>query len=165
MGTDTKEEAASSPEKGRQQEAGKKADVPMDQLESRLQSDRLLRQLNGEILVLQRRAREHVASAHSIASTRLREVPQEAKRCALDLVADVISGAADLAVGELKRNDLTVDSFDALLTRHFGFVEACSCGLAMPADLRAQLVRFAALLDAQALLTGLVKQVKPRLAA
>lgn len=163
--SDAKEEASSSPEKGRQQEAAKNAGVPMNQLESRLQNDRLLRQLNGEILVLQRRAREHVASVHSIASARLREVPQEAKKCAFDLVAEVISGAADLAVSELKNNDLTVDGFDALLTRHFSFVEACSCGLAMPADLRTQLVRFAALLDAQALLTALVKQVKPRLAA
>jgi len=164
-GDDAKEESTSSAEKGREQGPASASRATIEQFESRLQNDRLLRQLNGELLVLQRRAREHLASPHSVASTSLREVPREAKKCALDLVAEVISGAADLAIVELRNSNLTVDDFDALLTRYFGFMEVCSCGLAMPVDLRTQLVRFAALLDAQALLTALVKHVKPQLAA
>jgi hypothetical protein len=137
-------------------------------LESRMQNDKLLRQLNKELLDLQRRAREHLQKPSG--SSILADISSEASSQTLQLVAEVLLVAteavlADVRVGDSKSKDISTSVLEASLKRHFGFVEAASCGLAMTTDLRTQLVRLGALLNAQALINALQKGVKPRLAA
>mmetsp|Transcript_8360 Transcript_8360/g.14087 ORF Transcript_8360/g.14087 Transcript_8360/m.14087 type:complete len:1240 (+) Transcript_8360:71-3790(+) len=134
-------------------------------LESRLQNDRLLRQLNSDLLDLQHRARSHLAKN---GATLLANITTEARSQALQLVAEILLTAAELAktdVSSIVAGGSNADDLDACLARHFDFVEACSCGLAMTMDLRTQLLRLGALLDSQAVICALEKGVKPRLAA
>eukprot|EP00927_Polykrikos_kofoidii_P024647 TRINITY_DN22373_c0_g2_i1.p1 TRINITY_DN22373_c0_g2~~TRINITY_DN22373_c0_g2_i1.p1 ORF type:complete len:946 (+),score=239.10 TRINITY_DN22373_c0_g2_i1:406-2838(+) len=128
-------------------------------LESRLQSDRLLRQLNNELIALQRRARGHLTGRAGTA--KVAEVPTEARASVLSLAAELLSEATEAVFAAFEPS---MKAFQALLTEHFQFVETCGQNLAMPVDVRAQLVRLAALVDSQALLFALDKHAKVRLA-
>lgn len=134
-------------------------------LESRLQNDRLLRQLNADLLDLQRRARTHLAKKTGDAF--IADIPPEARSQALQLVAEVLLIAADSAKADFSSGAerTSAAELEKCLDRHFHFVEGCSCGLAMTLDLRTQLLRLGALLDSQAVISAIEKGVKPRLAA
>eukprot|EP00931_Biecheleriopsis_adriatica_P115646 TRINITY_DN91413_c0_g1_i1.p1 TRINITY_DN91413_c0_g1~~TRINITY_DN91413_c0_g1_i1.p1 ORF type:complete len:1201 (-),score=299.63 TRINITY_DN91413_c0_g1_i1:100-3702(-) len=125
-------------------------------MQARLQNDRLLRQLNGELVELQRRAR-------TILLKRSGSVVEEDETKAFALAAEVLSTATEAVLDSFLPD---VGNFEASLSRHFGFIETCGNQLlAAPADLHAQLLRFVALLDSQAVLQALQLQVRPRLAA
>lgn len=128
-------------------------------MQARLQNDRLLRQLNSELLDLQRRARANLAAGPK----RPAETPAEDRRLAFDLAAEVL-----LAAMEDTLEDFVPEpkGLEAALIRHFSFIGlAGNEVLAAPSDVRAQLLRLVVLLDSQAVLHTLEKQVKPRLAA
>lgn len=131
-------------------------------LEARLQNDRLLRQLNTELLELQRRARAHLAKNSALLLT---EVSPEARARTLRLVVEVLVRATEVVESEFRPD---AEFFDSSLARRFGFVAAASGAahdcLAMSLDLRTQLVRLSALLDAQAVISALEKGAKARLA-
>jgi len=129
-------------------------------LEARLQNDRMLRQLNTDLLELQGRARAHLAK-HGGAQA-MNDIPSETRAQVLELAAEVLlleSNAASFKITSMS------NSPEMLFGQHFDFVETCGAKLAMPVDLRAQLLRLAALLDAPAVIDALQKQVRPRLVA
>jgi len=127
-------------------------------VETRIQNSALFRQLNTTLVELQRRARTHLAKKGGVAG--LTDVSQEAKIQSLHLACEVVLEATEQAVTEFVS---APSSLEQVLKKCFSFVEACGSGLAMPVDMRTQLVRLAALLDAQAILAALEKQAKPRL--
>eukprot|EP00929_Paragymnodinium_shiwhaense_P106925 TRINITY_DN7280_c0_g2_i3.p2 TRINITY_DN7280_c0_g2~~TRINITY_DN7280_c0_g2_i3.p2 ORF type:complete len:137 (-),score=34.21 TRINITY_DN7280_c0_g2_i3:180-590(-) len=88
------------------------------------------------------------------------DVPEEAREMAMDMAAEVLSVATAEAVVAATVN---LPALDAVLTAHLGFIETCGQDLAMPTDLRTQLLRVVAMLDTQALLTTLEKQVKAQI--
>lgn len=129
-------------------------------LEARLQNDRMLRQLNADLLELQGRARAHLAKRGGGAQV-ANDISNEARAQVLQLAAEVLlleTKAASFKVTS------AASSPDLLFTKDFKFVETCGTKLAMPVDLRAQLLRLAAVLDAPAVLEALQNQITPRLA-
>lgn len=169
--------ASSSPTRGgggnefSQKDAGASTTTgpnPKVLLDARLQNDRLLRQLNSELLGLQKRARAYLGKPHG--ATLIGAIPAEARKQTFTMVAEVISAAVEAIVSEIgdcESCKAVVDcesNLRVLLKRHFGFLEACSDDIAMPLDVRVQLVRLAALFDAQPILAALDKQAKPRIA-
>lgn len=130
-------------------------------LEARLQNDRMLRQLNAVLLELQGRARAHLAKSSGGAQG-VNDISDETRAQVLDLAAEVL--LLETTTASFKVTSAT-SSPDLLFTQHFQFVETCDAKLAMPVDLRAQLLRLAALLDAPAVLEALQNQIRPRLAA
>lgn len=130
---------------------------------ARLQNDRLMRQLNKDALDLQRRARSHLAGR---GASFLTEVPAEATSRAIQLSAEALCSALQAQIVKIRSGSAcaSVDQFEASLTDHFGFVDTCGCALAMPTDLAAQVVRIAALINAQAVLGALEGHVKLQLA-
>eukprot|EP00930_Biecheleria_cincta_P040469 TRINITY_DN27727_c0_g1_i1.p1 TRINITY_DN27727_c0_g1~~TRINITY_DN27727_c0_g1_i1.p1 ORF type:complete len:1228 (+),score=279.05 TRINITY_DN27727_c0_g1_i1:76-3759(+) len=131
-------------------------------LQARLQNDRLLRQLNSELLDLQRRVRANLATGAKRPPPGA-DAAVEDRHLAFDLAAEVL-----LAATEDTLEDFVTEpqGLEAALSRHFAFIDVAGSELlAAPLDVRAQLLRLAVLLDSQAVLHALEQQVKPRLAA
>jgi len=163
-GPSTKSPSAASPpfaSKPSSQQSPPAASREKIVLEARLQNDRMLRQLNTDLLELQGRARAHLAKRGRGADI-VNDISEEARAQVLELAAEALF----LETNAASFKDTSVaNSPDLLFTQHFKFVETCGAKLAMPVDLRAQLLRLAALLDAPAVLEALQNQVRPRLAA
>jgi hypothetical protein len=129
----------------------------------RIQNDELFRQMNTALFSLQQRARAHLAGMGK--AQYLAGVLAEERKLLFQLVGEILLAATDMMVAEITATCPDKESMESLLARHFSFVEVCGTSLAAPADLRAQLVKVATLLDAQAVLVALEKEVKPRIAS
>lgn len=131
-----------------------------------MQNDRLLRQLNADVLKLQQRSRSHIARQLGVPAV-LAALPADARARATRLAAEVLQAAAEGAAAELGGLEArpSAAAVERVLDRHLYFVDVAGSALAAPMDLRAQLVRLAALLDAQGVSAALQKQVRPLLAA
>lgn len=137
-------------------------------LEARMQNDKLLRQLNKELLELQSRARDHLQKPSG--SSVWAGIPSEAYSQAFQLIAEILLMSTEAACTEIQTalvnaagKDFLPMTLEVVLKHHFAFVEACKSGLAMSVDLQTQLLRLGSLLDAQALISALQKGAKPRL--
>lgn len=132
-------------------------------LESRRQNDRLLRQLNSELGDLQRRAKTHLARQNGTSAA---AASTDALGQALALAGEALAMAADAAVSELQSTvDVGTGALRQMLARNFSFVEACDVGLAMSTNPQTQLLRLAALIDAQAVIDALRQGMQSRLVA
>jgi len=124
-------------------------------LQARRQNDQLLRQLNSELLDLQRRAKPNLAKKPGLMTEEITH--------AAAMVAEVLLFAREAMLAAFVPE---VARLEDSLSEHLGFVEACGSDiLAAPVDLRAQLLRAVALFDSQAVLHALEQQVKPSLVA
>jgi len=137
-------------------------------LEARMQNDKLLRQLNKELLELQSRARDHLQKPSG--SSVWAGIPSEAYSQAFQLIAEILLMSTEAACTEIQTalvnaagKDFLPMTLEVVLKHHFACVEACKSGLAMSVDLQTQLLRLGSLLDAQALISALQKGAKPRL--
>lgn len=130
--------------------------------ESRAQNHRLLRQLNAELLELQRRGKAHLAKK---AAAALEEVGAEARERALRLASEALAAAAHAADADFEVSSKTPKEFEANLSRHFAFVLACGNDLAVSVDVRTQVLRLACLLASEAVISSLEKGIKANLAA
>lgn len=122
-------------------------------LESRLQNDRLLRQLNADLREQQRRARGHLSAPRGAVSTALAGISADARSQAFEMAAEVLSLGVEGALSALA----AADGAPAVLAPHLGFLKVSGSSLAMPLDLRAQALRVAGLLHAEALEQALEK--------
>lgn len=102
------------------------------------------------------------------------EVSVETCSQVLQLVAECLLLATEAAGYEIRLgiesqekpcSEIAPSWLEQTLQRHFGFVSACNCGLALTVNLQTQVLRLGALLDAQAVINALQKGVKPRLLA
>lgn len=130
--------------------------------ESRAQNHRLLRQLNAELLELQRRGREHLAKKAQAAQE---EAGAEARERALRLASEALAAAADAADADFEVSSVSPKEFEASLSRHFAFALACGSNLAVSTDIRTQVLRLACLLTSEAVISSLEKGIKANLAA
>lgn len=136
-------------------------------IEARQQNDRLLRQLNKEVLDLQKRAVQQLlkrrVSSDAICTLTAAGVAMEDIEAMLEMTSEFLLKASEDVVDAFVPE---VSKFRASLARHFSFVEASGNELiASPVDCRAQLLRLAVLIDSQAVLQALEHQVKGRLQA
>merc|ERR1712224_150387 len=139
------------------------------ELEQRMQNDRLLRQLNAELLGLQKHAREHLSRQRANV---LEKIKPEELSVALRLTAEVFLLASESLAAELndafappagKKAGAMPGILDEAFTRHLGFIEACSFDLALSTDVRSQLVRLAVLLDPEELARSIRQEIETQL--
>lgn len=127
-----------------------------------LQNHKLFQQINSDLIALQQRARTHLSKCGK--SQQLVDCPASDCDLVFQLVGEVLLAASEATIDALHVASADGEQLESLLAQHFGFVERCGASLASTLDLRTQLVRLAALLDAQAVIIALEKEVKPRLA-
>lgn len=132
-------------------------------MESRRQNDRLLRQLNGDLLELQRRARSHLAKQ---GPKLIADIPSEALGQALALAGEALASAGEAALDGLRSlSGADTGALRQLLSLQFAFVEVSDQELAMSTNPQTQLVRLAALVDAEAVIDALRQGIQARLVA
>lgn len=128
-----------------------------------IQNHKLFQQINSDLLSLQQRARAHLSKCGK--SQQLADVPTSDCDLVFQLVGEAFLAATEKIIEALGSAHASVEHLESLLAQHFVFVERCGTSLASTLDLRTHLVRLAALLDAQAVIVALEKEVKPRLAS
>jgi len=124
-----------------------------------LQNETLLRQLNTDLLALQQRVLSHLHASSGSRSG----MDDKAQQSVFVLVAEVLETAVHTAAQELGLQNGTdghaqsgASVVDATLARCFSFVELCGKPeLSLALDIRTQLVKAAAHLNAQAVLDAL----------
>jgi curved DNA-binding protein CbpA len=163
-----KAETEASPAEERNGASGQKPENALPNewsaaVQGQVQNHRLFQQINADLMALQQRARAHLSKCGK--AQQLADVPASDCDSVFQLVGEALLAATEKTIGELDTAHASADILESLLSRHFAFVERCGSSLASTLDLRTQLVRLAALLDAQAVIVALEKEVKPRLAS
>jgi len=128
------------------------AAVSNPELDRRRQNHQLLRQLNGELKELQKRAKMKMEDGDDVDVS--------------DFVHELLFTATEDLLADSMGTTWHPQVLRARLAQHFHFVEVCGqMDLAMPSELPAQLLRFCVFCDSQAVLQGLEQAKRHILAA